>query len=95
MLGGMDLNPDDVVQRAVNVFRSALVGSLLLRFSPPALRFALVRSGLFWCEMSHCVSGRALSPATKNGSISLYSRIFTAGAAGPLPCASARNACSD
>ena len=39
--------------------------------------------------------GASLSPATKNGSISLYSRIFTAGAAGPLPCASARNACSD
>src|SRR5258706_13458007 len=36
-----------------------------------------------------------LPPATKNSSISLYPRIFTAGAAAPLPCASARNACSD
>jgi hypothetical protein len=26
-LGGRDLNPDNVVQRAVNVFRFALVGS--------------------------------------------------------------------
>jgi hypothetical protein len=39
--------------------------------------------------------GASLSPSTKNSSIFLYSRIFTAGAAGPLPCASARNACSD
>ncbi len=39
--------------------------------------------------------GASLSSATKNGSISLYSRIFTAGAAGPWPCGSARNACSD
>ena len=39
--------------------------------------------------------GASRSPSTKNGSISLYSRIFTAGAAGPLPCASAKNTCSD
>jgi hypothetical protein len=39
--------------------------------------------------------GASRSPATKNGFISLYSRIFTAGAAEPLPRASARNACSD
>ena len=57
-LGGRDLNPDNVVQRAVKVFRYALVRSVLLRFSPPTLRFALVRSGLFLCEMSHGVSGR-------------------------------------
>jgi hypothetical protein len=57
-LGGRDSNPDNVVQRAVNVFRFALVRSVLLRFSLPALRFALVRSGLFLCRMSHCVSGR-------------------------------------
>jgi len=56
-LGGRDSNPDNVVQRAVNVFRYALVRSVLLRPSPPAFRFALVRSGLFLCRMSHCVSG--------------------------------------
>jgi hypothetical protein len=65
-LGGRDSNPDNVVQRAVNVFRFALVRSVLLGFSPPALRLALVRSGLFLCRMSHCVSGRSgRGPETK------------------------------
>src|SRR5580658_10206825 len=39
--------------------------------------------------------GSSLSPSTKNGSISLYSRIFTVASLGALPCAIARNACSD
>jgi hypothetical protein len=39
--------------------------------------------------------GSLLSPLTKNGSISLYSRIFTVASLGALPCAIARNACSD
>jgi hypothetical protein len=36
-----------------------------------------------------------LSPWTKNRSISLYSRIFTGAPSGALPCAIARNACSE
>src|ERR1017187_8596975 len=39
--------------------------------------------------------GSSLSPLTKKGSISLYSRIFTVASLGALPCAIARNACSD
>src|ERR1035437_2136641 len=39
--------------------------------------------------------GSSLSPLTKKGSISLYSRIFTVAFLGGLPCAIARNACSD
>jgi len=42
--------------------------------------------------------GKAISRIARyrrKGSISLYSRIFTAGAAGALPCSIARNACSD
>src|SRR5579862_4794776 len=39
--------------------------------------------------------GSLLSPLTKKGSISLYSRIFTVASLGALPCAIARNACSD
>ena len=39
--------------------------------------------------------GSSLSPLTKKGSISLYSRIFTMGSFGALPCTIARNACSD
>ena len=39
--------------------------------------------------------GSSLSPLTKKGSISLYSRIFTVGFLGALPWAIARNACSD
>ena len=55
-LGGRDSNPDNVVQRAVKVFGFAPVRSGLLRLSRPALRFAHVRSGVFLCRMSHCVS---------------------------------------
>src|SRR5271156_5517251 len=39
--------------------------------------------------------GSSLSPLTKKGAISLYSRIFTVASLGALPCAIARNACSD
>src|ERR1700730_11777882 len=39
--------------------------------------------------------GSLISPLTKKGSISLYSRIFTVASFGALPCAIARNACSD
>src|SRR3984957_9283151 len=39
--------------------------------------------------------GASLSPLMKKGSISLYSRIFTVACWGGLPCAIARNACSD
>jgi integrase len=56
-LGGRDLNPDNVVQRAVNVRRLVLFRSGLLRVSGPALRFAPVGSGVFLCRVSHCVSG--------------------------------------
>src|SRR5579862_6808474 len=39
--------------------------------------------------------GSSLSPLTKKGSMSLYSRVFTVGSLGGSPCAIARNACSD
>src|ERR1700733_7354313 len=39
--------------------------------------------------------GSSLSPLTKKGSISLYSRIFTVASLGALPCAITRNARSD
>jgi len=58
-LGGRDLNPDNVVQRAVNIGLCALVPSVSLRFSHPSLLCAPVRSGLFLCRVSHPVSGRA------------------------------------
>jgi hypothetical protein len=38
-----------------------------------------VKPALLFCRIL------LLTPATKNGSISLFSRIFTAGASGPLP----------
>ncbi len=66
-LGGRDLNPDNVVQRAVNVRRCAPVLSVLLRLSPLALRFAHVGSGLFLRRMSHSVSGRALRSGLGSG----------------------------
>ena len=37
----------------------------------------------------------SLSPLMNKGSISLYSKIFTVAFSGALPCAIARNACSD
>src|SRR5579864_9668805 len=39
--------------------------------------------------------GLSLSPLTKKGSMSLYSRIFTVASFGAVPCAIARNTCSD
>src|SRR6202030_2002463 len=45
--------------------------------------------------ISRTAQGSSLSPLTKKGSISLYSRIFTVASLGALPCAIARNACSD
>jgi len=55
-LGGRDSNPDNVVQRPMLGFSSALVGSCLLRFSQSPLRWALVCSGVFSCRMSQSVS---------------------------------------
>jgi hypothetical protein len=55
-LGGRDSNPDNVVQSHVNVLRCALVCSGWLWFSRPALRFALVRSGLLSCAPVQRVS---------------------------------------
>ena len=40
------------------MLRCARLRSVLVRFSYPAVRFALVRSGVFSCAMSHCVSAR-------------------------------------
>jgi len=51
------LNPDNVVQRAVNVLRCAPVRSVLLRLSQSRLRCRPVRSAVFLCRVSHCVSG--------------------------------------
>src|ERR1700674_5089165 len=45
--------------------------------------------------ISRTAQGSSLSPLTKKGSISLYSRIFTVAFLGGSPCAIARNACSD
>jgi hypothetical protein len=55
-LGGRDLNPDNVVQRAVNVLRCAPVRSVFLGFSQSPLRSALVSFPVFTHKMSHCVS---------------------------------------
>src|SRR5277367_5870563 len=46
-------------------------------------------------EQVAAAQGSSHSPLRKKGSISLYSRIFTVGSLGALPCAIARNACSD
>jgi hypothetical protein len=69
-LGGRDSNPDNVVQRAVNGFRSVPVRSVLLAFSALLIHWPPLRSALFTHKMSHCVSGsegnwsgHALSPA--------------------------------
>ncbi len=56
-----------------------------------AFQYGAVRSG-FARLLAHRAS---LSPGTKNGSMSLYSNVRTAEAAGPLPCAISKNDCSD
>jgi len=63
-LGGRDLNPDNVVQRALNVFRCALVRSVMLRLSPTAFRFASrpFRSVLVQ-NVSLCLSIRQAPPS--------------------------------
>jgi len=55
-LGGRDLNPDTVVQRAVNGLRSVPVCSVLFQFSTSPLRCVPFRSAVFPHKMSHCVS---------------------------------------
>jgi hypothetical protein len=59
-LGGRDLNPDTVVQRAVNGLRSVPVCSVLFQFSTSALRCGPFRSAVFPHKMSHCVSGHTM-----------------------------------
>src|ERR1700734_3132293 len=51
--------------------------------------------GKCYSRIACAAQGSSLSPLTKKGSISLYSRIFTVGFLGALPCAIARYACSD
>ena len=56
-LGGRDSNPDTVVQRAVNGFRSVPVHSVLFKYSALPFQYVALRSALFTHKMSHCVSG--------------------------------------
>jgi len=55
-LGGRDSNPDTVVQRAANGFRSVPVHSVLFKSSALPLQYIALRSALFTHKMSHCVS---------------------------------------
>ena len=85
--------------------RSWTAVETLLTFWPPgpeARTKVIVSSesgmnmGKCYFQNSPCCSRFvALSPLTKNGYISLYSRIFTVASLGALPCEIARNACSD
>ena len=84
--------------------RSWTAVETLLTFWPPGpeARTKVIVSSESGMNMGNAISriaraaqGSSLSPLTKNGSISLYSRIFTVASLGALPCAIARNACSD
>ena len=87
--GGDDLFTSHDLEDIIAVVdgRAEIIGSLLKN---PDFIEAL--AGFLLANRCHGVSR---SPGTKNGCISLYSRILTAGVAGPVLCASARNACSD
>ena len=85
-LGGRDSNPDTVVQRAVNGFRSVSLRSVLFQFSELLLQWVPVHSALFTREMSHRVSGLHFGAARPQSLAVLDDHVCDSSSATDFPC---------